>query len=452
MGSDLEKPIEKYENSYFSKKPNTLHKSFNLGNRILNANQIVLFDDAILFQKVPNFHLFEIFLYSDEKYVYGFKFIYYDPETKKYFAGADLKMDVSDKTKEIIPKSIKLNEDDCVVEITVRNGVIVDFIKFLTKKGLILEGGNPNGGEFVRTVKSQNDHYFSNFGGSLDTSWRCLKTINFEEIALKQSNIKCQGKISFQTYRLVLRMIVNYLPFNDSVNIFLLNSHLYSLRRDPLCFRYLTESALKSLNNQHRMYIKNILDKEIQKENDGYIEDDSFKYATSLIRMTSNKIKNAYGQLGWQHWQKSNNGFKIETSSTQPYRTHCFVGTHYMSKVFQEFVLNEIFNEEFIQGLYKGTKVIFAGGYIARRSDCPSCGFIELEIFNESGEAIFTEKRKKENLIPEYEMICIRYQVENGKIPHKLKFTFGGHDLKGWVGNYGPRFSGLFIRGYEAQF
>ena len=48
--------------------------------------------------------------------------------------------------------------------------------------------------------------------------------------------------------------------------------------------------------------------------------------------------------------------------------------------------------------------------------------------------------------------MVIRYQAEKGKIPHKVKLTFGGHDLKSWAGNYGPRFSGLFIRGYKANF
>ena len=241
-------------------------------------------------------------------------------------------------------------------------------------------------------------------------------------------------------------MIVNYLSFKDSVKIFLLNRHLYTLRKDPLCFRYLTESALKSLNNQNRTYIKNIFNKnELQ-----IMNDDSFKYATSLIRMTSNKIKNAYGQLGWKDWQKPNDGFAIATDLTQSYRTHCFVGILYMST---EFVLNEKFDEEFMQGLIKGTKVILAGGNIASIVECPSFGFIELVIFDEKGEVIFTEKINKENPIPEYQIVYIRYQVENGKIPQKLKFTCGGNDLKGWGGpTYGLRFSGLFIRGYEAKF
>ena len=452
MESNLENPIETYENSYFSRKSDILHKSFNLGNRLPNPRHMVSFDDATLFRGVPNLQVSEIFLYSNQISIFGFKVIYYNPETKKYYAGADFKVDASYKIEYIIPKSIKLNEDDCVVEITVRNGDVVDYIKFQTKKGLILEEGNPNGGDFVKTVRSQNDHYFSNFGGSLHTIWGCLLAIHFEEITLKQPSIKCQGKINFQTYRLVLRMIVNYLSFKDCVKIFLLNSHLYTLRSDPLCFRYLTESALKSLNNQHRTYIKNILNKKIQMEEDGQMKDDSFKYAISLIRMTSNKIKNAYGQLEWQDWQKSNNGFAIETALTQSYRTHCFAGNLSMSEVFQEFVLNKIFDEEFMQGLIKGTKVILAGGNLARRCECPSFGFIELVIFDEKREVIFTEKINKENMIPEYQTVYIRYQVENGKIPQKLKFTFGGRDMEEWKGNYGPRFSGLFIRGYEAKF
>ena len=173
----LENPIETHENSYFSRKSDPLHKSFNLGIRILNPSHIESFDDAILFRAVTNLQVSEIFMYSNQKFCFGFKVIYYNPETNQYYAGADFKIDESDKTKhycqndkkDIIQKSIKLNEDDCVVEITVRNSAVVDYLKFLTKKGLILEGGNPNGGDFVKTVRSQNDHYFSNFGGSLHT-------------------------------------------------------------------------------------------------------------------------------------------------------------------------------------------------------------------------------------------------------------------------------------------
>lgn len=452
MGSDLDKPklITIYPNSRFSKTPNSVYKTFNLGNRI-PCDKVISFDDAILFKEVPNFQLFEILLYSNQKYVYGFKFVYFNPETKQYLSGVDLRTNDSDTPKDIIPKSIKFNENDCVVEITVRNGMIIDFIRFRTKKGLILEGGNPTGGEFVKTVKSRKDHYFSNFGGSIETSWRCLKTINFEEINLKQL-IKCQTKISFQTYRHVLRLIVNYLPFKDSVKIFLLNSHLHSLRRDPLCFKSLTESVLKSLNNQHRMYIKDILEKELQMAEDGQTEDESFKYAMSLIRMTSNKIKNAYGDLGLQGWQMTGS-YVTESKATQPYRTHCFAGSRYMSTIFQDLVLNEIFDEEFIEGFNKGTKVIFAGGNIARTTECPAVGFIQLQVFNESGEEIFNDKINKENLIPEYELICIRYKVEEGKIPYKLKFTAGGYDRKTWSGDYyGPKFSGLFVRGYDSDF
>ena len=444
----MEPSIKTFKSSYFAKKLDTLHKSHNLGNRFLNINDSVTYDDMILWQDVPRFQISEIFLLSNENYVYGFKIIYYNPLTNNYYAGADYKVDgIPLKIRHALQKkSIKLAEDDYLVEIKVRSGAVIDFLKFQTKKGLILEGGGSGGGEFVKKSKSDKDYYFSNFGGTLDVNSGCLNAIHFEEIPFQTVDIKVKGNIDFQTFRRILKMVVEYLPLQDSVKIFTLNSHLYLLRRDPHCFRCLTELVLKSLNNQHRRYIKNLAAKEEM------YDDEAFAYATSLIKKTSNKIKNAYGQFGWENWNKTGEGFAIETFLTQPYRTHCFAGTHYNSEVSIELLINEIFEQEFIKELITGNNVIFAGGCIARRPDCPSKGFIQFEVFESGGEIIFKEKKKKKELLPEYQIMVIRYQAEKGKIPHKVKLTFGGHDLKSWAGNYGPRFSGLFIRGYKANF
>lgn len=444
----MEPSYKTFKNSYFVKKQDTLHKSHNLGNRFLNINDSVTYDDMILWKEVPRFQISEIFLYSTDKFVYGFKIIYYNPSTKDYFSGADYKVDgIQLKPKHALQtKSIKLAEDDYLVEVKVRSGAVIDFLRFQTKKGLILEGGGPGGGEFVKKSKGYKDYYFSNFGGTLDVNEGCLKAIHFEEIPFHTIDVKVKGNIDFQSFRRILRMVVEYLPLTDSVKIFTLNSHLYILRRDPLCFRCLTESVLKSLNNQHRRYIKNLAEKE------GMEEDEDFAYAISLIKMTSNKIENAYGQLGWKNWDQSNEGFAIETFLTQPYRTHCFAGTHFEDEVSTELLIKDSFDQEFIKELMNGKNVIYAGGFIARRPDCPSKGFIIFEVFGSDGQKIFEQKKMKENLLPEYRLMAIRYQVEKGKIPHKVRLTFGGVDSKCWAGNYGPRFSGLFIRGYKVNF
>ena len=150
--------------------------------------------------------------------------------------------------------------------------------------------------------------------------------------------------------------------------------------------------------------------------------------------------------------EKKNGGFVVETFLTQPYRTHCFAGTYYESEVYNEFLVNELFDGEFIEGFLKGHYIILAGGYIARRFDCGSKGYINLKVYNEAGEIIFGTNVEKNQLNTNYETICIKYKFEKVKIPHKFKFCFGGIDLKFWAGNYGPRFSGLFIRGYKASY
>ena len=106
----MEPSIKTFKSSYFAKKLDTLHKSHNLGNRFLNINDSVTYDDMILWQDVPRFQISEIFLLSNENYVYGFKIIYYNPLTNNYYSGADYKVDgIPLKIRHALQKKSKIS-------------------------------------------------------------------------------------------------------------------------------------------------------------------------------------------------------------------------------------------------------------------------------------------------------------------------------------------------------
>ena len=187
-------------------------------------------------------------------------------------------------------------------------------------------------------------------------------------------------------------------------------------------------------------------------DNEDIQNDESFKYVRSVLDFTKNKLKNPYGADGFNNWIQIQEGFNIENISTQPYRSHCFAGTYYNSELCTEHDIRELFDEEFCEGLFKGNNLIVVGGFVARRPDCGSTGYIDLKVFSEAGETIFNYRIDKPELDVQYDIIYIKYCVEKDKIPHKLRFSFGGKDAKYWAGNYGPRFSGMFIRGYKKSY
>ena len=430
-----------FDNKLFKTNRDSIFKSHNIGNRFSYIDKTLSYDDIMIYKKVPDFKVSEITLYfNPNSFVYGFQVIYHNFETNEFFAGADYKLD---KQNELLSKkTIKLDEDDYLISISGKTGSLVDNLRFETKKGKILEGGGPNGSSFE--YKTKEGYYFSKFGGTISENDGILIVLSFEEMCVDKQ--KKNEIINFAPFRKIFKLVCEYLCLFDQTKIFMLNSHLFSLRKDPYVLSNITINAIKSVNNQHRRYVKEILSK-TNIEND-----ESYNYIISTLNFTSNKIKNPYGAYGLKYWIETKKGFLAEDFITQPYRTHCFAGTYFDSELEIEGVIKEFFNEEFYQGLVKGVNVIIAGGFIARRSDCPSRGYVRLTIYDENNSIIFKKKEKRMELKVPYQLIMVKYLFEKEKIPYKLKFSFGGKDLKFWAGNYGPRFSGLFLRGYKKSF
>lgn len=422
----------------------TLHKSHNVGNRYLNIDKSVTYDDLILYKSVPSFKIHKISIISDDAYVYGIQTIYLNEKTQETYSGAIVS---SNLPQDCQIKTLTIDEDDYICKISGLSGAVIDNLCFETRKGKILQGGGSGGDSFVVTAK--NDYYFSNFGSTLSSSDHRLMALHFEEIPIHKIESTFINEIrNFKNFRKIFKLCSEFLSLRDLIQIFSVNSHFYSLRFDPFYVYSMAMQIIKSMNNQHRVYLKNLMNDERVKNNE------EFNTIRKILAFTSNKIKNPYGCLGFEGWEKIKQGFAIETFMTQPYRTHCFAGTYFLSVLSVDFIFKEAFDEDFIKEFLKGNNLIVAGGMIARRPDCPSEGFVELKAFAENDEVIFEKKQKYEELKNDYQLISVKYYYDDkkDKIPFKLTFSFGGADQKFWAGNYGPRFSGLFVRGYKKEF
>ena len=238
----MEPSYQEFENKIFRTNHKSFHKSHNVNqcNRFwFRDDNTVSFDDLILQQKVPTFSISKIILYFNTNVVLGFRIIYHNPITKEMFSGANFRCDTGEQN-DIYTNSIELDEDDYIIAIRAKCDILTTYIAFLqfeTSKGKILEGGLQSG-EINFSIKAKQDHYFSDFGATLG-DYKCndvygglLMAMYFEEIPLIRVEEKMNEIRNYKNFRTIFKLLSEYLTFKENIQILMLNSHFYSLRKD----------------------------------------------------------------------------------------------------------------------------------------------------------------------------------------------------------------------------
>jgi len=145
--------------------------------------------------------------------------------------------------------------------------------------------------------------------------------------------------------------------------------------------------------------------------------------------------------------------WKIEDFFCQKHRKHCFASSHYWKPI-HYVVKYEDLPVESRAMFEKGAAVLKIGAYIAKRWDCPSQGYFVGEIKDVERNVVYGKKVEKKNEdLPlvhhtsntSYVFMVIEYWYEEKKID-SIVVTIAGKDEKAWAGNYGARFSGVFVR------
>jgi hypothetical protein len=234
----------------------------------------------------------------------------------------------------------------------------------------------------------------------------------------------------------VFRLVSDYLPLNDALNLLCLNTYFYEHLPNSLFKRIIVQQAIPILfdNEQHQESLDQIL-------SSLNLTGRSYDLIYESLRSAKNLVKNPYGARGFENWSRHNggNGWAIENWGTYRGRSHAFVSSFNWGELHQR-----------IQLPGNKNRFLVAKSMIARRWDCGGKGQIVVEFDNST-------KLSSDTLICPYDERDTGTSIEYGwvaisvkcKVPDEVKsvnLILRGSDTQFWAGHYGARFGMTSLR------
>ncbi|EAS00025.2 F-box associated region protein (macronuclear) [Tetrahymena thermophila SB210] len=442
------KPLEYYQNKIMKEKKGDIWcKDQRINYPVGDELQ---FDD---FFKITNKN-YRIFKFTvgkrvENSYICGLQFHYQNiqnpDEVVQGFAFGPNDLFTNNKYQ---TKSFTLQDDEFIVEMKGRKGMIIDCFGVVTNKGNEYSFGGTGGGEYSQ--KAPKGYHFTCMGGYFSPGWDSISSFTMEVRELPFDDGENQRRLhsySLKSYKPAFRKLVDFLTTSEVTKLFRLNKDFARFRHDDYVLTKIGCRCIYSGVPKSIKYIKKMIK---------YCPQDEvanvYEKIMNYFNLIQNFVSNPDGRSEYEGFQKVQNGG--DGITIQKSEKDCnFITSYGWCTLKWSKSLKEIFSDKskynlelLIGKIQSGNYAIVAGAQICETGFGGEAS-LKIEILGEDENVLFQFKRDIKDLTREYKFYNLKYiHSWPDKVPHKINFYISGKDTCFWAGHYGAKFKSITVK------